>query len=81
MISSFEKKFFEVVDLSYQWFDMSEFQNFKISNVPCVQAIYMTRHCKLYSGEIIEFHSVSLSFSVRVDYLIIYLLCRILGGG
>jgi hypothetical protein len=89
----------------------------KIPNVPCVQAIRMTRHCKLYSGKIIEFQNFTIApinqwmneskewlvsecctvffclsvllhlfciiniLHVGVDYLIIYLLCRILGGG
>jgi seryl-tRNA(Sec) selenium transferase len=48
MISSFEKKFFEVV-ISM------------VPNVPCVQAICMTRHCKLYSGKIIEFQNFTIA--------------------
>ena len=90
----------------------------KIPNVPCMQAIRMTRHCKLCSGKIIEFQNFTITpignkpvnaseerlvsecctvffcssvllhlffiintLHVGVDYLIIYLLCRIWGGG
>jgi ribosome-associated protein YbcJ (S4-like RNA binding protein) len=33
----------------------------KIPNVPCEQAIYMARYCKLYSGEIIEFQNFTIA--------------------
>jgi ribosome-associated protein YbcJ (S4-like RNA binding protein) len=33
----------------------------KIPNVPYKQAICMTRHCKLYSGEIIEFQNFTIA--------------------
>jgi hypothetical protein len=33
----------------------------KIPNVPCKQAICMTRHWKLYSGEIIEFQNFTIA--------------------
>ena len=33
----------------------------KIPNVPCMQAIRMTRHCKLCSGKIIEFQNFTIT--------------------
>jgi ribosome-associated protein YbcJ (S4-like RNA binding protein) len=33
----------------------------KNPNVPSEQAICMRRHCKLYSGEIIEFQNVTIA--------------------
>ena len=46
----------------------------KIPNVPCKQAICMTRHCKLYSGEIIEFQNFTIAKRGAISFTVLHCL-------